>query len=293
MDKRLAVLAIPIALVPYLALFALATILLSTEVPFFRTIMESLFQNNAITILIALFVYCMVVALIGICFFVNTNKNWDALAVAKTAMIIKLAQVPAYILIFFLSVMFVITIFTIPFSVGLFVIDCLTLFMTGLLVISSVVISVQNNTLTFKEVFWIVLFQFVFCADVFASVFLYRKLKTIRNQNQSFNHILPPTLELSLSSIQEMNQKEIVYMDNEGLIATINYLEAHKCWCKAKSIRKSSLKYICDQTKSDGWKIIFYTNPKIIFYADMGQKELWDSIIDGIGLQGFYSFDFD
>ena len=180
MNKKLVFAAIPIALIPYLALFALATIFFSTEVPFFRTIMESVFHNNALILLAALFIYCIAAAVLtGICFLVSIHKNWDALAVAKTAMIIKLAQVPAYILIYALGVLFVITIFTIPFSFLLFVIDCLSLWMTGLFVIASVVIASRNHTLIFKDVLWVVLLQFVFCADVIASVCLYRKLKII------------------------------------------------------------------------------------------------------------------
>lgn len=180
MSKRLLWIAIPIAIVPYLALLALATIFLFANVPFFQWIMETVFCNNALYLVAALFVYCiLVIILTAIWFFVSIHKKLDPFAIAKTAMIIKLAQIPAYVLIYAIGVLMLFTIFTIPFTIGLFLIDCLAVFMTGLLVIASVVISIKNNHFLWKEVFWIVLLQFIFCGDVIASVFLYRKLKRI------------------------------------------------------------------------------------------------------------------
>ena len=125
MNKKLFLISIPIVLVPYLALFALATIFLSTDLPFFNYIVEAVFDSNALYLIAALFLYCILTAMLSIvCFFVSIYKKWDAISLAKTAMIMKLAQVPAYVLIFALGAVFVITIFTIPFSIGLFVIDC-------------------------------------------------------------------------------------------------------------------------------------------------------------------------
>jgi len=70
-------------------------------------------------------------------------------------------------------------------------------------------------------------------------------------------------------------------------------LEAYKGWCKSKAIKKSKPKYICDRIKSNGWKIIFHTNPKIVFYADPSQEELWINVLNSMNLQGYPSFDFD
>ena len=102
-----------------------------------------------------------------------------------------------------------------------------------------------------------------------------------------------PPLELPLSNIQKIDQAGILYVDNEGTSTNINYYEAYKSWCKSKSVKKSKPKYICDRTKSDGWKITFHTNPKITFHADPSQEELWISVLNSIHLQGYSSFDFD
>ena len=102
-----------------------------------------------------------------------------------------------------------------------------------------------------------------------------------------------PPLELPLSNIKKIDQAGILYVDNEGTSTNINYYEAYKSWCKSKSVKKSKPKYICDRTKSDGWKITFHTNPKITFHADPSQEELWISVLNSIHLQGYSSFDFD
>ena len=192
MNKKLFVISVPIVLVPYLSLFTLATVFFSTNLPFFNYIMESVFDSNALYLIVALLCYCMLTCMLSIvCFFVSIYKNWDAISLAKTAMIMKLAQVPAYVLIFALGAVFVITIFTIPFTIGLFVIDCLSVFMTGLFAISAVIATIRNNTFTHKEVIWVILLQFVFCADVIASVVFYIKLKRANKQQISNNEFAP------------------------------------------------------------------------------------------------------
>ena len=180
MNKKLLSLSIPIVLAPYITLFTLVTIFFSTKLPFFRWIMEEVFHGNAWHLIAALLIFCVVVVVwAGVVSIVSVHRKWDALAVAKNAMIVKLAQIPAYVAIFVLGVVLVLGIFTIPFALGLFVVDCLFLFMTGLLVISAVVISVRNDRFTFSDLWWVVLLQFVFCADVVASILLYRKMRAI------------------------------------------------------------------------------------------------------------------
>ena len=180
MKQKWKLISIPMAITPYLALFVLVLIYLSPTTAFFGWIMEEIFHNNGILLIATFSIICVIhTVLTIICSAWLISRKQDALAVAKTAMIIKLIQIPAYILIFVLGVLLVIAIWTIPFSIALFLVDCLSVFMTGLLVFSSVVISLKNKHFKFKEVFWIVLLQFVFCLDVIAAVLLYRKLKRI------------------------------------------------------------------------------------------------------------------
>ena len=113
-----------------------------------------------------------------------------------------------------------------------------------------------------------------------------------RKKPEAENIQLPP-LELPLINIKKIDQAGLLYGDLEGVSANINYCEAYKSWCKSKSIKKSKPKYICDRTKSDGWKIVFHTNPKITFYADPSQEDLWISVLNSIYSQGYCFFDFD
>ena len=200
MNKKLFLYSVPIVLVPYLALFALAAIFFFATVPFFRWLMETIFDNNALYLIAALFLYCLLAVVLSVVFFfVSIRKNWDALSLAKFAMIVKLIQAPAYLCIFVLGCLFLVTIFTIPFTIGLFLIDCLSVFITGLFVISSVIIAIRQNIFTFKEVFWVILLQFIFCADVIASVVFYIKLKRLMNEKQHLkDSFVLPEIEKSV-----------------------------------------------------------------------------------------------
>lgn len=100
-------------------------------------------------------------------------------------------------------------------------------------------------------------------------------------------------IKIPLTNIQEVDEAGIRYLDNEGNSTNIYYFDAYKSWYKTKSIKKSKTKYICDRTKSEGWKLIFYTNPQITFYADPSKEELWIEVISKITSQGYQTFDFD
>ena len=73
-------------------------------------------------------------------------------------------------LIFVFGILLAITIFTIPFSIGLFLFDCLSLFLTGALMISAVINSIKQGIVKFKDILWIMILQFVFCADVVSAI---------------------------------------------------------------------------------------------------------------------------
>ena len=178
MNKKLFLLSIPTLLAPYIAIFALAVVFLSTKVKLFEAIMESIFQNDGLLLIAALIIYLLLTIALGIaCFFISTFKFCDELSTAKTAMLIKLIQIPAYIVIFVLGVAMTIAIWTIPFTIALFWIDCLCLFLTSLPVISSIICAVRHGTMKFQEVIWVIILQFVFCADVVASIIYYKRLK--------------------------------------------------------------------------------------------------------------------
>jgi len=103
---------------------------------------------------------------------------------------------------------------------------------------------------------------------------------------------MPPP-EIPLMNMKEIDQEGILYIDGQGIPTIIYYSDAYKGWCKSKNVRQIKPRYICDRTKYDGWKLIFYTDPQITFRANPSQEELWIDIIRKITLQGYVTFDCD
>lgn len=179
MKQKIFLFIIPTILLPYLILFSIATVFLSTSVPLFTFIMETIFRGNALYLLAAILLYCLISAVLGIiCFIAVLKENLDALLLSKRIMIVKLIQIPAYVVIFVLGVLLALTIFTYPVSFALFLLDCLTVFLTGLLVTAAAINSVRQGAFQCKHIIWIIVLQFIFCADVIASVLFYRMLNS-------------------------------------------------------------------------------------------------------------------
>ena len=172
MKKRMWLL-IPAALIPYISLGAVVFILNSTQ-PVFSWIMDRIFSDNGLIFAAVILLICLVAAALGIIGFVKSiREQWDAIPMAKTVMWIKLCQIPAYVAIFVLGMIMAITIFTIPFAIALFLLDCLALTVTGLLNFSAVLAACREGKTTWKKSWWVAALQMVFCADVVASVIFY------------------------------------------------------------------------------------------------------------------------
>ncbi len=176
-NKRIWLL-MPMALLPYLVLCSLALVFFSAKNPVCAWIMESLFRGNGLYFVAAVLLYCVFAGMLSLlCVAKSIRQMWDPVFLAKTAVIIKWCQVPAYLLIFVLGVMFAITIFTFPMALILVLLDCVTVFLTGMLTCAAAYIAVRKGVFQTKEVIWVTLLQFVFCADVVAATYFYCKLK--------------------------------------------------------------------------------------------------------------------
>ena len=188
MNKKNVWTAIATILLPYLMLLALALIFLSTKLAFFEWIMQFVFWNNALLLILALLFCCILVAILNVlCFIANIRQKEDALALAKTAMIVKLTQIPAYVLIFVLGVLLLLTIFTIPFTIALFFFDCACLFLSGLWVASSAIYAIRQGICKPQKTIWAIILQFVFCADVVSSIVFYIMLKKSQKRRINVN----------------------------------------------------------------------------------------------------------
>jgi len=168
---------------PYIAIASLFIIFFSTKNQLANYIMESVFKSNAL-LLLALFAITVILSVIlaCICSFISIKNAWDPLAFSKTIMIIKLIQIPAFIIIFILSLAFMLTIFTLPFAIALFFLDILSLLSTGFLNIAAIITASKNGEVNLKDNLWLAVLQFIFCADVIASIIFYLKLKKKQNK---------------------------------------------------------------------------------------------------------------
>jgi len=184
MHKKSAWATITTILLPYLVLFALALIFLSGDIRIFEWIMEYVFWGNGLLLIAVLLLYCVFVGILNVtCLLSHMRQRKDALLLAKTAVKIKLLQIPAYILIFILGVVMIITIFTIPFSIGLFLFDCVCLCMSGLWTVCAAVQAMRQGICKPQEAFLFIALQFIFCVDVISSIVFYILLKKRRQIN--------------------------------------------------------------------------------------------------------------
>lgn len=104
-------------------------------------------------------------------------KKWDCKKVALYNMVLKIVQIPAYIAVFFLGALSFSTLFTMGFAVVFFLFDCASIFLTGLIGVTSVARCYADRII--RKRFSIIsgLLQFVFCADVISSIIIFAQAK--------------------------------------------------------------------------------------------------------------------
>ena len=176
-------LVIPAALIPYLCLFTMATMFFCFDYQFFRIIMEKVFNYNGPLLVLTLFIIVAVSCVLSIISFVlSICKKWDPVSLAKTSAIIKLLQIPAYLLIFVLGVLLLISIFTFAVSFILCFLDCLTLVLTSLITVAAIVNARRQRLITKTEAVIFSILQFIFVVDViFSILFLFKIFKREKN----------------------------------------------------------------------------------------------------------------
>ena len=112
------------------------------------------------------------------------KNRHDAKVFLKQYMIIKCAQIPAYVLIFCIGVLCLITIFTMPFSFILWVCDCQGVLLTGLLGVAVSVRAYQEGMIKKSTAILCGMGSFIFCLDVIIAVVLYRGLSVNKDNNK-------------------------------------------------------------------------------------------------------------
>lgn len=170
----------PVALLPY------GVILMGYLFFTHFEIINTVFHGNPLlffAVLLAMILFAVTVT----CFtlVISLVKKWECISFARSVMIIKLIHIPAYILIFLCGLIFGVTIFLYAANILLVIFDCIFIAMTGALATASVVLAVRQKKWASSNAVWPILLQFIFCADVVASIVFYIKLKKSAKQAEA------------------------------------------------------------------------------------------------------------
>lgn len=161
---------------PYMIAFAIYCI-------FSGFLMESVFQNDAYLLLLYIFVFWVAGLICAISFLsVSLIKKWDACELSKANMIVKLVQIPAYVLIFLVGLICLFTIFTFAISILFMILDGMSILLSGMIGLAAVIRNRSDHTLTKTSSFVHGILQFMFCADVVSAIIIFVKAKRARRQ---------------------------------------------------------------------------------------------------------------
>ena len=160
-------LSLPVLLFPYLVLAALVCL-------YTGFLMEEIFQSNGF-LLIGAVLLCAVAAagFAAVVCGCALAKRTSGQEMARLNMVIKLCQIPAYLIIFALGLFCLISIWGILLTLILAAVDCFTIAMTGLIGSVSAFRSYRERKLAKGAAVRAAICQFIFCVDVFACVKLY------------------------------------------------------------------------------------------------------------------------
>ncbi len=136
---------------------------------------EHFFYNNVWISLFFLLLFGIVMYVINILFLLQTRKGrWTAQELARTNMIVKFMQIPAYIFIFIVGLLCMVMIFTIGITFVFVLLDAVSIGMTGLYAAAVFNELRKEQFITQKMQIFYSLASFVFCADVIMAILGYR-----------------------------------------------------------------------------------------------------------------------
>ena len=163
----------------YMVMLYPVLVLFGNKVRIFIYIWEHIFNNNALIPLMILIIFAAVTLILNILFHALAIKNGeDDLFLAKSNYIVKLIEIPAYIVIFAVGVICALSIFTAGFTIGLAVMDLVSLCCTGIYACTCYRLLNNKGMLTRMEYVQYSVLSFIYCADVIAAFLVYRKSRS-------------------------------------------------------------------------------------------------------------------
>ena len=132
---------------------------------------------NWLFVAIALFVVpsviCVIIFIVFLILSFRNNNNMTpeySLRLMKTQLIMRLVQIPGYIMIFVASVAFLLTIFTAAFTVVFILVDIISITITGLLSVSVYYCLYRKGLLNSGCLVLFSVLSFIYCLDVIVSI---------------------------------------------------------------------------------------------------------------------------
>ncbi len=105
------------------------------------------------------------------------KRKVPAKAILRSNLMIKCAQIPAYLLVFFLGLMLMVTIFTWPFAIVLILVDCFTVLLSGIVAVAGLLRAVSDKQISKGWAVVLSFASFLFCVDVVAAIIAYLSVK--------------------------------------------------------------------------------------------------------------------
>lgn len=182
------IVAIGNVLYVYLILGMLAMIF-GSNTPTGMYLMKNLFFDDVYIMILAFIIFGAVWLAMNIVFLtlvVVGKLKYEASVMARTHMIVKLVQIPAYIGIFIMGLLCLLTFFTFAFSIALFLFDAFSIILTGLFAIACFSCMKNEGMITDGIQLVMSVFSFVFCADTIISVIAY--INTKKHKAEALNN---------------------------------------------------------------------------------------------------------
>lgn len=151
---------------------------LLAAVPYFGIAVAYLLMEQQILLLVLLvLIEFLTFILTLVCVGKSQKNKWDSYGLMRNVMIVKLIHIPAYIINLVFGVLSFMMLFTFPMGIIYFITDCMALVMSGLVMTAAMLRLMNENPVLFRKYIWVIPLQFIFCADFFATAFIYKKLK--------------------------------------------------------------------------------------------------------------------
>ena len=165
----------PVVAFPYMIaclMIVLVAIFVSPE--FARPTSRADVSDTVVMILVIPLIVYVLTAGCTITFAVKgIRKKWEPQQLAKSTMIVKLVQIPAYLFFGISGLICAIAVFGTLITIGLFILDCMILILTACLTAAAAINGTREGILSKTECVLFVLSQLVFCLDVVATIVCY------------------------------------------------------------------------------------------------------------------------